>query len=373
MGQDKNLVLPDGSAFKIDNDYENLTEDLLLSLQNYKLNDLYFIRKADTKEYILTCEDGKKYYFDGTYGNITKMEDRFGNSISFEYEEIDFYRGTFFDFLYNPTTYTVKMNLLKEITDSTGRIINFDYDISSGLYGQEMETIKISMDNITYATITLDNVKSYNGRISTLRSIKDGEERSTDFTYEEELSYINEDTHQANGSAFLLTSIKHPTGGTTQYEYLKSKRTAQYWVPTGSGSMYTYNYDTFKVSSRIEPDKTLQYHYVNDYSGYPYSHLDTDLYKNPTGYIADSSMTYQTIVEDFDKATIYTFDYRHKNIEKQTYVNRPFTNRFSPALGRDNSRVIVNGKIYQIGISKQNLKQIYIYILPTDINIVRSF
>ena len=104
LGQDKNLVLPDGSAFKIDNDYENLTEDLLLSLQNYKLNDLYFIRKADTKEYILTCEDGKKYYFDGTYGNITKMEDRFGNSISFEYEEIDFYRGTFFDFLYNPTT-----------------------------------------------------------------------------------------------------------------------------------------------------------------------------------------------------------------------------------------------------------------------------
>jgi len=118
------------------------------------------VRKADTKDYILTYSNGRIETFDGTYGNIKQIKDIFGNHIDFEYTELDYFRGSFVDYMFKPSSYSATINALTKITDSAGRIITIEYTMSSTAYGKEVNSIRVRMNGTTYATIELARVKS---------------------------------------------------------------------------------------------------------------------------------------------------------------------------------------------------------------------
>ena len=93
--KDTHIVFPDGSSYKILGDSDYLTEDTTLSIDANGLQDYTLEKKIDANQYILTYSNGNKEYFDGTYGNIIKKEDKFGNCITFEYKDDEFFKGSF--------------------------------------------------------------------------------------------------------------------------------------------------------------------------------------------------------------------------------------------------------------------------------------
>ena len=347
------LNLANGESYEIQGDPDSIEQDTTLTLKNYKLNDLSLVRKADTEEYVLTYSDGKKEYFNGTYGYITKIEDRFNNTILFEYSDVEYFRGTFIDYISNPSIYKSTLKVLSKITDSAGRVIEFDYNIGSVLEGKTVKSIKIKMNGIVYATITLDNVSCYNGKIDTVKEISDAEGYKTKFTYKEEIAHIlNSNTesgapsYMVNGSAYLLKQIDFPTGGYSAYEYEKARRSYSYYTPNVVKSDW---YEVFKVSKRSDSsDYTIRYQYENDQSGYPYSYLKNGSYTDDTGEIEDENVRYSTIVTERLKNTIYTFDYQHKMITKQIYDSDNSVNSYIGSKGTTGWNVVVNNQIYRI-------------------------
>lgn len=184
------LRFPDGSAYKITDDYDGVTTDRILNLEFYKLSDMTLIRKANTNDYVLTYSNGRTETFDGTYGNIKKISDRYGNEINFEYTEFDYSQGSFFDYIFKPSYYKATINTLTKITDSAGREINIYYTINNTAYGNEVKEIHIRMNNSTYASIYLKRVKSYFGNVDIVNKINDGEGQSTNYQYNEKFANI---------------------------------------------------------------------------------------------------------------------------------------------------------------------------------------
>ena len=256
-------------------------------------------------------------------------------------------------YISNPSIYKSTLKVLSKITDSAGRVIEFDYNIGSVLEGKTVKSIKIKMNGIVYATITLDNVSCYNGKIDTVKEISDAEGYKTKFTYKEEIAHIlNSNTesgapsYMVNGSAYLLKQIDFPTGGYSAYEYEKARRSYSYYTPNVVKSDW---YEVFKVSKRSDSsDYTIRYQYENDQSGYPYSYLKNGSYTDDTGEIEDENVRYSTIVTERLKNTIYTFDYQHKMITKQIYDSDNSVNSYIGSKGTTGWNVVVNNEIYRI-------------------------
>jgi len=362
---EKCLRLSDGSTYKILDDYDNLTEDITLDLQNYLLDDVNLIRSAETKEYILTYSNGTKDYFDGTHGTITKREDRFGNTIYFEYEDVLYYRSSFTDYLDNPSFYGTNIRTLTKITDSLGNKINIINEFNETDSGKLLTKIKFNIGNTTYSSLCFDTKSSYNGDATVLKSITDGEGFTTQFNYEEKTSRMSyDDELYFNGSVFLLCSVKLPTGDEKEYEYTKSRRT--YSKPehhVGGSYLNIEWYEVYKVSkvSDSHMGKT-EYRYEGDRSGYPYTRSKMEWEELP-GSIWYPHIKYHTIVNDYDSYTIHTFDYKHNKIAEHTYTGQ---HRYTHTPGDSKWNVVVNNVIYRIYNSGSYL---YIYSHPTYLSL----
>lgn len=377
------LRFADGSSYRIAHDsmHNNPSSDVTLTLENYQLSDMTLVRKADTKDYELTYSNGRVEIFDGTYGYIKKIKDNFNNEINFTWSEMDYYRGSFLDYIFTPSYYSSKIIALTSITDSMGRIINIDYDISTTMHGKEVKKLNVKMNNTTYAQIYLDRVESLNGTVDIVSKFIDAENYTTKYSYDEKISHIynsyNEETYSVNGSIFSLTQVDLPTGGHIYYEYEKARRAYSYYVPEVTLVDWYEVYKISKVSDSSGFERT--YEYENDYSGYPYSYLnvnpnDDNTYTsyNYTGYVYSSSFNYYCITRQNGKATISTFDYKHNKVKEQTYNTSNSQNEYYVNNGNTTWQALSGNKIFYLGYrnvsknSNSSSNKLFLYSLNPD-------
>lgn len=364
------LRFPDGSAYKIKNDNDNPSSNITLTLEFYKLFDMTLVREAATKNYVLTYTDGRVITFDGTYGNIKQIKDIHNNTIDFEYTELDYFRGSFTDYIFKPSYYSAKINALTGINDSAGRDIVLDYDIDTTAYGKEVRKITVKMNNITYATLNLDRVKSYCGNADVLTQITDAEYNVTKYEYKEKFTHIyNQDietynpTYTVSGSVFALEKVSLPTGGSINYEYEKARRAYAYFIPQVIVTDWYEVYKISKVSDSSGFERT--YEYENDQSGYPYGRLDvepimppgwwytgtptgniTALYSSP---VSSANIQYHCIIRQNGVTTITTFNNQHNKINEQTYTDSNTQNSYTVGNGTTKWQAMIGNYVYHIG------------------------
>lgn len=365
--EETHIRFTDGRSYKISGDLDSPTTDITFTLPAEATDVVSLVKKADTKEYVLTYTDGRVEYFDGDFGNIQKIVDRFGNQILFEYTEFQLFHGTFTDYLYNPSYYTQNVAALSKITDSIGREINIEYFLSSSYltdYGNFIYKISIDLDGNTRATLEMSRAKSYNGVVSVLEEITDGENFKTTFEYDEQISNIytppmvgTEESLTVEGSAFLLTGVVQPTGGKITYRYEKARRSYSF-VPINSFNRYVGWYDVFKVSKTMRGiEFVTSYFYEHDYSGYPHSYPNE---YSESGNITDTTAQYHTLVRKHNQETVYTFDYQHNLIQEQTYDGM---NSYHMGKGESKWNVIIDNSLYRVNLSEGSL---YLYEQPVS-------
>ena len=363
--KETSLNFPDGSGYEIKNDIENPSTDTVLQLNQYKLSDMTLVKKANSNNYELTYSSGTVYTFDGTYGNLIKIKDVFGNEITFHYSELDYYKGTFFDYVFDASQYSAKLNALTKIVDSTGREIDIEYRVDKMYAGTEINAIYVKSGGKWYATIYLDRFNSYCGTTDVVTKIEDAEGYATTYEYKEKVSHIfsrNLDdpsgfSYTVNGSVIALSKANLPTGGWVAYDYTKARRAYRRFNPYASYDPVDW-YEVYKVSKISDTNGYERtYKYENDRSGYPYSNLDAEPIGQPsetttgtyTGNVVDSGFRYFCIINEGTKTTVTTFDYQHKKIKEQSYGEYNTQNSYHVGYGRSKHSVVVNGTIYHMG------------------------
>ena len=338
--EDTCLSFPDGSSYTVRYDSDGIDSDTILKLKGYKLSDMELVRKADTKDYELTYTDGRVYVFDGEYGNIKKISDRYGNEINFSYTEIEYSRGSFTDYIFKLSYYNAKLNALTEIRDSAGRVITIDYDVKRTINGNEIKNIKISLAGEIYSVMNLDSKDTINGMAYFVSSVVDGEGYKTEYKYDDKISDIYycidgyNYNYAVNGNIICLEEVKLPTGGAVYYEYEKYRR--KY-----SSDSKEY-YEVYKISKTGDSSGfSRTYEYENDYSGYPYSYTDND-----EGTVNDSTFEYHCIIREGDLTTISSFDNKHNKIYENTYDSSNSQNEYYAGYGKTQWQVMVGTWIY---------------------------
>ncbi len=389
-GRRAQLCFTDGSSYRIAHDsmYGTVTEDKTLTLEGYTLSDMTLKRVASTQDYELTYSNGRVEVFDHEQGYIKQIRDMFGNEINFEWSELDYYRGSFLDYIFKPSYYDGKIVALTKITDSVGRIINIEYDIATTVYGKEVKQINVKMNNILYAKIFLDRVDSLNGSVDVVSKITDAENYVTKYSYGEKVAHIYnsgyEETYSVNGSIFALEKIELPTGGYVKYEYEKARRAYSYYIPYVT---FTDWYEVFKIS-KVSDSSGFErtYKYENDYSGYPYSYLninpdDDNTYTSTqyTGYVYSNSFLYTCITEENNVKTVSVFNYQHNKIKEQSFSAENTQNDYIVRDGDTKWQVLSGNSVYHLGIrnstSSTSSGKLYLYrqnLSTGEIEILRS-
>ena len=138
--KEDSLVLSSGETYELGTVALGAT-DKDVKIKGYLLTDMKLA--GNKNEYTLTFNDGTVEKFDAVSGVILSKSDRFGNTITFEYDTIEYYRGTFTDYFVIPSAYIQDMQVLKTITDSVGRKINFEYETERKKNGIFINAIEI--------------------------------------------------------------------------------------------------------------------------------------------------------------------------------------------------------------------------------------
>ncbi len=348
------LTLKDGSAYEIEyTSYSPVMDSDEVTLKNYELNDIkvtvtfdHNVKAAD--QIVVKYPDGITEYIDEKTGDLVKSVDRFGNTITYEYTYLNYYRGSFEGIStglfvgYAPIGYSFDLHALSKIIDSSGKEINIDYAVTETNLGTEIDNIKISVGNTIYATLDLETIEE-SDNICVLRSITDGENLTTSFEYTKNLThtfFCQIDDYSVNGTNILLTRVNYPTGGYTDYEYKNTRRS----LSTSYNSSNIDWYEVYKISNVTDSDgNNTMYEYHADISGYPYTHPDYE-----TG---ESTKEYWTIVhekeDDFSiETTIYTFC--QGNLLREDVYDRGSPNEYVDLPGDYDGSVIINNEIYRI-------------------------
>ncbi|MBR5218176.1 MAG: RHS repeat protein, partial [Clostridia bacterium] len=357
------LCFPDGSSYEFEQWYGNDETKIVCELKNYELDEMSLTKEGD--EYVLAFSDGRVMRFDYTYGHITSYTDRFDNTITYAYKEIDCYQNSFFDFLFNFNTVSQKKQALSEITDSTGKKIIFDYKTEMTNFEKYVSAVSVKIGKITYATINIKRIKAHDGKVDVVSSIIDAEGYTTSFEYTEEATHYQEASdgkdpflYSYAGSMFLMTDITLPTTGQISYKYEKARRT--FHILTTSYGVVKFSWrETFKVRSRTDSNNDVQwYSYDGDYSGYP----NNCIVEN--GTISSSDYEYKTTVTQGQVSTIHTFDHEHRKISEETYSSGTGFGQFT-SVGESSQSVVLNGKIYSV-LKKDDYFAIYYYEQISD-------
>ncbi|MBQ2941275.1 MAG: RHS repeat-associated core domain-containing protein [Clostridia bacterium] len=348
--KEDSLVLSSGETYELETATLGTT-DKDIEIKGYLLTDMKLT--GNKSEYTLSFNDGTVEKFDTVSGVILSKSDRFGNTITFEYDTIEYYRGTFTDYFVIPSAYIQDMQVLKTITDSAGRKINFEYETERKKDGIFINSIEITMEESgedkKLAEIKLATDKNSFGYYTYVDQISeyvnDSEKLTTSFEYEEKTTKIYNSalkTYTLFGECLLLTKINYPTGGYNEYTYTQHQR-----------ALKTAHYDVYKVTKSENSEGVInKYEYEGDYSGYPYSYPSGDY-----NYIDRSSVEYFTTVTRYQNkdctegnVTVYRFDCFHDLISETTYELNKASSRYITAGGIAEKTILKDGVYYSATI-----------------------
>ncbi len=344
------LILSSGEVYEL-NSVNLSTTDKAVGIKGNLLKEMSLV--GNKNFYTLNFLDGTSEKFDTESGVILSRTDRFGNSIVFEYDTLEYFRGTFTEYFNIPSSFIRNVQILKSITDSAGRKINFEYSTTRKWDGIFINSIKVSteVDGTVKkcAEIKLstgENSFGYYTYVTEIIEYLDNSQTiTTSFEYDEKTTKIYNsslDTYSLFGECLLLNKIIYPTGGYNEYTYEKHQR-----------ALETAQYDVYKVvKSENSEGMVSVYDYEGDYSGYPYSY--------PSGsydYIKDTSVEYYTTVTKYTDAScqegsvsIYKFDHYHDLIEEISYDLDKASNRYIPMYGSVDQTLLKDGYFYRVDI-----------------------
>ena len=340
------LCLADGGAYEINSD---------LTLKNYDLQDMVLTEDTAKNEYVLTYANGRVERFDKQYGNIVSITDRFGNEICFEYGEIAYYSGSFFSYRFDENYCSRKLNALKRITDSTGRVIDVEYGHKVKYSGKRIDSITFRFEEQVLAKLQLDTIDTSKGRAYILTSVEDASGYQTRYEYVEKQSFqmdrydLFDIRYNHMGSCVLLEKVTYPTGGWSAYDYTIARR--MYSRELIGGGYYYDWYQVYKLSSKTDSSGyRVRYKYENDYSGYPFGYIPGD---NDTHDQINADMQYHTIVQFPEYQTVYTFDRDHNMVREQTYDADNLVTLFAESGGSTSWNVMVYNSLYRVEAQQQ--------------------
>ena len=251
---------PDGFILKYDNDDK----------VNYELNKGHYepensnelVRKSQY-EYVVTNPDGAKITYYGYFapwrspqdpkaGKMIKLEDRFGNTTSFSYNE----QGN-----------------IKEITDTADRKINFIWEnnVITKLIDPSGNETSYSYDEFKrlVEVSTPEGRKMHYGYDdhNRLNSITNGEGYTYHFEYNSDDKVVevknNEDeviySFIYNGEHVSLTDVYN-----NRWDYIfDNKKVKEITNPLGQTVQFQYN-EKGKITSKVSPSGTELYEYNSD-------------------------------------------------------------------------------------------------------------
>ncbi len=360
------LVLADGKSYTITGG-SNTARDSAVTIKNYVLSEMEMVKNSE--RYMLTFNNGVVETFDPDCGVILTRSDRFGNTVTFEYEEIEYFKGTFTEYFYSPAGYVNTVKVLSKITDSLGNEIDLTYGIERRWNGVYISKITVSMDGEPYSEIKLGSKKCSYGDYGYVESIteylNDDDKMTTSFEYESRQTKIyNYDagTYTLFGENLLMNKVSYPTGGSTSYTYEIAKR------------KYTDgNYDVYKVKKSVNSENMMtEYAYDGDYSFYP----------RLNGY-ATVVTRYTDAENKKGSMTVYEFDRSHDLVSEIRTDITNGKNTYIESQGATFDTMTFDGDLYRFNVKspyitgyKQTpegeytiLKPFYIGKLPENIYI----
>ncbi|MCL2285426.1 MAG: hypothetical protein FWC32_03575, partial [Firmicutes bacterium] len=289
--RDNVLHIPGRGSFAL---YQNQIDRALHTLQDIQqVHDTSFTSGPHTSVNRITFYDGTSYFFMNDWHIIGK-QDRFGNTIRFQY---------------------VLRNwqwVLSVITDSNNKQINFQYQDTG-----TNRTITITgPDNSSYV-INLSRIQNAVGHTNQhnlfqLNNVQNQVGAVTSFAYDTSNFYFNFGTFGIIGAqtlqnqTLLLRRVNYPSGAQLRFTYG--------WRDTSLGSEGFRN--TFIVTSRYLFYNNRSYNQTSfSYQGIP-TPFRLAVGRPPT----HSHHTYSTTVtQNNGLRTVYTFNYRHLNTVQRTY------------------------------------------------------
>jgi hypothetical protein len=238
------------------------TSNTLSHLKDYNLSDMIlntdsgtYTNGQMTSSYVLQNKDGQKTYF-GSDGRLLGVRDRFGNEIKFQHE-----------------TASTGKPLINKIIDTVGREVGINYSATQVTISVNDTTDSSKNRQIIYYKT---QIPGYSGEY-VLSSVKDAENRVTNYTYEYNpalFTYLNKSLASSVTNYYAcLTKITYPTNGETRYSYEKKIRNCG-----NEGAMEFY-----KINTRYDWKNDginynfRDYNYGAEYDGYPNYYSDSSI------------------------------------------------------------------------------------------------
>lgn len=233
--------------------------------------------------YVLTYKDGKQEYFDSN-GRIIKIEDRYGNAISFVHTTQNGYPKI-------------------TITDTVGRVVVI---FSSALVNGE-RTVSVSVSGEILAQYVVRDVEGMQDA-SYLAEYRDAMNTQTAYSYLAAVAEFNpycevtlgesENESDYLNPTVLLEKISHPTGAESIFNYESLTVPLYGWDYYGEMQQY-------RITSRFDKESTdstvLKNHRTYTY---PVAYYELE-------QLVDSPVNYQTVVSDGELTHTYTFNSSH--------------------------------------------------------------
>ena len=274
--------------------YQNQIDRTLHTLQDIQqAHDTSFTSGTHISANRITFYDGTSYFFMNDWHIIGK-QDRFGNTIRFQY------------------IWRNGQWVLSVITDSNNKQINFQYQDTG-----TNRTITITgPDNSSYV-INLSRIQNAAGHINPqnlfqLNNIQNQVGAVTSFAYDTSNFYFNFGTFGPIGAftlrnqTLLLRRVNYPSGAQLRFNYG--------WRDTSLGSYGFRN--TFIVTSRYLFNNNRSYNQTS----FSYQGIPTPFRLAVTRPPTHSHHTYGiTVTQNNGLRTVYTFNYRHLNTQQRTY------------------------------------------------------
>ncbi|BES63691.1 hypothetical protein SANA_01300 [Gottschalkiaceae bacterium SANA] len=360
-----------GAIYEID--INKTEEDDFYSFKNRTLQDLV-IEQDDSynngqnsneslSKYVIRQKDGKSLYFSAS-GRILGIQDRYGNTINFNYADI-IYRSP----PLSPVNYS--RTLITKITDSLGRDIVFDYHFNTEQY--YVDRISICLPDSTDETLEDNEKISYLRDDFNPNPLKThlffttviGRDGNSIYEYnydyiEHGYTFFNGDNYSAIGKYTNLNQINYSrTNRITRFEYdtfvksLGSSGSMEYskvvkktdLAQTGWDDSRSDYFDKFLCT--VEDEKTYTYWHEPD--GYGVAGYDA----TDETYLADS-YKYRTTILDLDGSeTLYVYNGLHELVRKRfkgddhkTVIRQEYNSENLPVKTSTEEYHIVNGNLY---------------------------
>lgn len=205
--------------------------------------------------YTIVFDDGKKYSF-GSNLKVSKIADRYGNSISFAYDA-DKKLTAVTDTLGRNFTYTYNADTrLQKVTDFSGRTVELAYYASGDANGSanDLKTVTIKSGTGT-KTVSFAYTGSHNIRTLTdakgqiyVTNTYDGNGRVTNqLNGSGSISYV----YVLSGSSVYTNTVTNANGIVTKYTYDQNGNNTRREIFDSTGSLSTVYLNEYDSNARL--------------------------------------------------------------------------------------------------------------------------